>query len=189
MERISALMDGELDREEMVRLVPDIKRSEELREAWTTYHLIGDALRRQSCSEHEVMQRVVTQLQSEPTVLAPHRTAGHFARRFVMPSFAAAAAIAVVTWMSLETQQAPGTLPGGIADTHLTTPITAQHPGGLAEMAQPAAFTQPQPAIELATRSIDAYLLAHQEFSPSTSIHGLAPYVRMVTANPANQGR
>jgi len=45
MERISAFMDGELEDHEAAGQVRRLKEDPELRAAWETYHLIGDALR------------------------------------------------------------------------------------------------------------------------------------------------
>jgi hypothetical protein len=36
---------------------------------------------------------------------------------------------------------------------------------------------------------MNEYLIAHQEFSPSTAIQGLAPYIRGVSATQATKGR
>ena len=36
---------------------------------------------------------------------------------------------------------------------------------------------------------MNEYLLAHQGFSPSTAIQGLAPYIRSVSASRAPEGR
>ncbi|MGH8636409.1 MAG: RseA family anti-sigma factor, partial [Burkholderiales bacterium] len=38
MDKISALMDGELARDEAARLVADVRQRDGLREAWATYH-------------------------------------------------------------------------------------------------------------------------------------------------------
>ncbi len=46
-EQLSALMDGELPREECELLVKRISTSAELARSWHAYHLIGDALRDQ----------------------------------------------------------------------------------------------------------------------------------------------
>lgn len=73
MERISALMDGELDRQQAATVVPDLRQRDELREAWATYHLIGEAMRRQSCPDSHVASSVAQQLAIEPTVLAPEQ--------------------------------------------------------------------------------------------------------------------
>jgi hypothetical protein len=36
---------------------------------------------------------------------------------------------------------------------------------------------------------MNEYLLAHQGFSPSTAIQGLAPYIRSVATTPQIEGR
>ena len=66
MEQISALVDGELDRDEVTRLVRRMKEHEEHRDAWSTYHLIGEALRGERCLDGTVVQAVVARLDQEP---------------------------------------------------------------------------------------------------------------------------
>ncbi len=73
MEQISALMDGELEHEEASRVIPTLNKQSDLREAWATYHLIGEALRGQACNDCAVAQTVSSKLAVEPTVLAPRR--------------------------------------------------------------------------------------------------------------------
>ncbi|MBI2318303.1 MAG: anti-sigma 24 factor, partial [Betaproteobacteria bacterium] len=97
----------------------------------------------------------------EPTVLAPPpRRSGRSVQRagwLAMSLAAGAAAIALVVWMALPqggTQQPP---------------IAA---------AGPASAPQPQPA-PVATE-VEDYLLAHQRFSPSGAMQGVASYVRTV---------
>lgn len=183
MDRISALMDGELEGDEATRLVEDIKEREALREAWATYHLIGEALRGEPCHDCAVMPSVSERLNSEPTVLAPKRPRGESGRRWVLPSLAAAAALASVTWMV--GQQPTESLPPGETPLNVVLPTVAtQAASPLVEYLQ-AAHLPAQPAspppIQIPAREVDAYLMAHQIFSPSTALQGLAPYVRMVT--------
>jgi sigma-E factor negative regulatory protein RseA len=191
MERISALMDGELTSAEVAKLVPDIKQDRELRDAWATYHLIGDALRGQQYSASTVAHRVSERLDAEPAVLAPRRLGKNPIKRYVLPSLAAAAAVATVTWMSVATQQGvPGSGLAANPASFVVMPaaLVGQPEGSLADLSQTTTFVAAPPAVQLPSRPIDAYLLAHQEFSPSTALQGLAPYVRMV-ANPSGQGR
>ena len=42
-EKISALMDGELDADDASAVIEQFKNAEELRERWVAYHLISDA--------------------------------------------------------------------------------------------------------------------------------------------------
>ncbi len=44
-ERISALVDGELDGDDMHRSIRELRNDTEYRECWQQYHMIGDALR------------------------------------------------------------------------------------------------------------------------------------------------
>ena len=42
------LMDGELDHQEVAKVLEELKIDEGLREEWKNYHVIGDALRQSS---------------------------------------------------------------------------------------------------------------------------------------------
>ena len=44
-EWVSGLMDGELDGPDAERMLSALREEGETRQAWRTYHLIGDALR------------------------------------------------------------------------------------------------------------------------------------------------
>ena len=46
--KVSALMDGELDQQDVLNIIEAIKKDNNLRDEWETYHLIGDALRQSS---------------------------------------------------------------------------------------------------------------------------------------------
>jgi sigma-E factor negative regulatory protein RseA len=74
-EKLSALMDGELDRGEAMAAIKTLGQDVQQRGDWDCYHLIGDALRgdssavtarRKSCAES-----IFARLASEPTILAP----------------------------------------------------------------------------------------------------------------------
>jgi sigma-E factor negative regulatory protein RseA len=71
MERVSALMDGELEESEAEVELSRAKGDPAMREAWDTYHLIGDALRGQAALSADVLAKVSSALEQEPTVLAP----------------------------------------------------------------------------------------------------------------------
>jgi sigma-E factor negative regulatory protein RseA len=165
MERISALMDGESDRSEVAQVVRQMKEQEALRETWSTYHLIGDAMRGERCTDTRVAQGVSAKLAAEPTVLAPRRGIGDTMRRMALPSMAAAAAVATVTWVSLETYQ-PSRSPVQVVVP--LAPIAGPEP--LGSLIQHASVALPPPPIQLPSRPIDAYIEAHQEFSPSRTI-------------------
>jgi sigma-E factor negative regulatory protein RseA len=194
MDRISALMDGELAREEAATLVAGIRGEGALRETWAVYHLIGEALRGEPCPDCGVVQSVSKRLEGEPTVLAPRRRiSGEIGRRWALPSMAAAAAIVSVSWMGLQTYQSGLGQPAAMPASHLIVPAVAvQTSIPMSEYSHsvhlPGQGSTPAP-IQFSAREFDAYLRAHQEFSPSTTLQGLAPYVRAVTTGAGETGR
>jgi len=165
--KLSALMDGELDAAEATEAIKQLKRTDELRSEWATYHLIGDALR-QSVAMPDIAQRVNVQLAAEPTVLAPRlRLLPQKAMVFALSAAASLAAVAVVGWISFQTiDQSQQNLAANVIAANTSVPAPAR---------------------------MNDYLLAHQEFSPSTAMQGVAPYVRTVTvrtvADSQGQGR
>ena len=60
-------------------------------------------------------------------------------------------------------------------------------PAAFGSLVQPATLASSPPQIQLPSRPIDAYLEAHQEFSPSRTIQGLVPYARTVSATGSPQ--
>jgi sigma-E factor negative regulatory protein RseA len=166
LNKISEWMDGELPAHETRQQVDRVKEDGELHECWATFHLIGDMLRGERPLSQEFEQRLATRLAGEPTVLAPRPPA---ARRFATYALSAAAslsAVAVVGWLAF-----------------FNNPLVPQP-----EIAQqqippaPAAIpVEPQLASVPNDGTMNEYLIAHQEFSPSTEIQGLAPYIRSVS--------
>ena len=121
--------------------------------------------------------RLAARLAAEPTVLAPHRH--ERLKSLVLPVISAAAgaaAVAIVAW---------GVLPAA-------TPSPAAN---MAQAGQPAVGggarlvpvpQDPAPLVsdvphENPLAGVDDYLLAHQRFSPSNAMQGVAPYVRTVS--------
>jgi sigma-E factor negative regulatory protein RseA len=186
MERISALMDGELERRDTAGLVSLLKQHEEMREAWATYHLIGESMRGQSCGNCGVTRAVSTKLAGEPTVLAPRTSISSLGRRWALPSMAAAAAVATVTWIGLQS-------PVPITDIQPVSFMEASSPAVINNLHTTTAFVPTvspatvAPDIQLTAQEYQPYLMAHQPFSPSVAIQGLAPYIRTVSTGAAER--
>lgn len=160
-ERLSALMDDQGDRTECEHCLERIKADVELRESWTLYHLIGDVLR--GADAGTLPASFAERLAGEPTVVAPQRrpaAARPTPLRYALPVAASVAAVAFVAWVGLPQLQ--------------TGPVIQ------AQQAVPAAATATAPAIPVA-HDVGDYLLAHQRFSPSSAMSGVAPYVRTVS--------
>lgn len=172
MEKISALMDSELSGQETHQAMLRLGDTPEAREAWATYHLIGDVMRDQNVGV-DVVGRVASALQNEPTVLAPQRPAKPAkAFTYALSAAASVSAIAVVGWMAFST--------GSIA------PPSAE----LAKAGTPAAQIAVEPQLVSAPTDsqMNEYLLAHQGVSPSSGLQGVAPYIRTIsTVNPAGR--
>ncbi|HEY4065655.1 MAG TPA: sigma-E factor negative regulatory protein, partial [Burkholderiaceae bacterium] len=85
LERLSALVDGELDGRAAAQACADWRESGEARSSWHAYQLIGDVLRSDDLAEGSVgdaafLQTLRARLSAEPVVLAPQRRATVFAR-------------------------------------------------------------------------------------------------------------
>ncbi|MEO8418589.1 MAG: sigma-E factor negative regulatory protein [Methylophilaceae bacterium] len=107
-DQISALMDDELALESSEYVFTAAKADGELSECWATYHLIGDAMRGNPVFKLDFKQRLMQELESEPTVLAP-RTKKPFIKTPALWSIAASvAAVLFVSWMVLQQQVETG---------------------------------------------------------------------------------
>jgi sigma-E factor negative regulatory protein RseA len=161
-ERLSALMDGELQGEEFLSQLGRLQSDPGLRSTWDTYHLIGDALRGHVCPA--IVTGVVARLKQEPTVLAPRRHPAGFGRlaRYAMSAAAGIAAIALVSWTA--------------APLWRGAPQIAASPAP-AEVKQAAAA---EPRATVTAAEVENYLLAHQPYSQTSMLQGIAPYVRTV---------
>lgn len=161
-EAVSAMLDDELRAGDCERCASLIKEHAELRETWDTYSLIGDLMRGTPAST--LARSYADRINAEPTVLAPRAArAPRRVVRYALPAAAAAAGIGFVTWISL------GLLPGQNAEVR-----TAD--------ARPATVTAPAEAVATRdNRVMEDYLLAHQPYSLTSPMQGVAPYVRTVS--------
>jgi sigma-E factor negative regulatory protein RseA len=147
-EQISALMDDELSLDGNEHLFAAVKHDGELRGCWSTYHLIGDAMRGNPITSSGFTARVIQKIQAEPAVLAPRNIRRE--RRPVIWSMAAsAAAVTFVAWVVM--QQNPG---------DSGAPVV--------EVAQAQSVPQPHPIPS-------EYLYAHQSAAPSSSSYFIQP--------------
>ena len=168
MERISAFMDGELEDHDAAAQVRRLKEDPELRAAWETYHLVGDALRGEAGYPSGLAARISVKLAAEPTVLAPSpRMQSRNVRRVALSAAASIGGVALVAWLAL-----------------FDNPFVPQQ--NLAVNQAPMG-TQTQLAATPANGSVNDYLLAHQQFSPSTAMQGVASYVRTVSGQNPEQ--
>src|SRR5688572_10097796 len=105
-DRISQLMDGELDDGSAASTIDALSRDAESRETWRTYQLISDAMRGSKLLSAGFSERVAARLASEPTVLAPRASPWQSEPRrwYALSAAASIAAVSLVGWMALGPQ-------------------------------------------------------------------------------------
>ncbi|MBI0409208.1 MAG: sigma-E factor negative regulatory protein [Nitrosomonadaceae bacterium] len=163
--KISAMMDGELKSEDVSSIITQIKETGDLKNEWSTYHLIGDSLRRSS-SSIDIARRVSTALATEPTLLAPRTTKQNKFKVFALSVAASLAAVAMVGWMGLQSM--------GHSPENFTNNKIALQPEPSPAIPASSSIANPAPA----PAQINDYLLAHRQFSATPAMYGVAPYLR-----------
>ena len=158
-ENISRLMDGEVDAQEFDRICGEMKAPAAM-ETWVCYHVIGEQLRGAHGVSTRFSTRFCAALAAEPTVLAPSARRAR-STQIATAAWAVAATLAAVTvvgWTAFSMVDAP---PTAVARAREAATIRA---------------AQAKPLPDLPAD----YLIAHQEYSPSTAIQGMGPYMRAV---------
>ncbi|HWA36670.1 MAG TPA: sigma-E factor negative regulatory protein [Burkholderiales bacterium] len=171
-EKISALMDGELEDREAAGAIGTLQGDGDARDAWRAYHLIGDAMRDTRALSPGFADRVAARLAQEPTVLAPRRLKPEARPWYAIPAAAAAgvAGVSLVGYLAFAPRP--------------DAPAVARAPQApVAAPAQPQVATVPLPS------GADDYILAHQGFSPRVSLQGMAPYARTVSSRSVEPRR
>lgn len=157
--KISALMDGELFEDEAEVVFDELKRDSSAHRDWAVYHLIGDVLRQPEYIHRDVNTKVQELMRIEPTVFAPRiRGLTQKFRNVALSAVASLMALGVVAWMSVQI-------------TPESNPQLAMQQTNIRPVSLKNQF-----------KSND-YLMAHQEFSPSSDMNGGATYVRTVSYN------
>ena len=118
-EQISALIDDEIAVHDAAHLITSVQSNKQANEAWSHYHLIGDAMRGSTIFGPEFKHNLMRKLDTEATVLSPN--AALAADKIVnsRSSFknqipaswsiaASCAAVMVVGWMAINQQTQTG---------------------------------------------------------------------------------
>jgi sigma-E factor negative regulatory protein RseA len=163
--KISALVDGELERREAEAALAALNTEGEARDTWRAYHLISDTMRDTRLLSDGFAARVAAKLAEEPTVLAPRARPIFEQRRWQLLSAAASiAAVALVVSVAFSPQEGSVGAPPLASSQGAAPPATQE----TAQVAPPA--------------SADDYLLAHHGYSPRSSLQGMSAYVRTVSS-------
>jgi sigma-E factor negative regulatory protein RseA len=171
-DKISALMDGEVDDASAGRVIDALARDPGALDTWRTYHMISDAMRQARPLSAGFTERLAERLSAEPAMLAPGRLQAARPRAwFALSAAASLAAVALVGWMALGPQ----------ATSPLQPPLAQAPAAALAEVKPPARIPPPS--------ATNDYLLAHQGYSPRAWLQGMAPYARTVSDNTQESRR
>jgi sigma-E factor negative regulatory protein RseA len=191
-EKISMLMDDELQGQEASNLIDGIKHDEWLRQCWERYHLVSDALKNNlpTLVKHDLAARLSKALDAEQTYrIIPHRPQNSTATTYFKPvmGLALAASVAVVAFLLAPwegTTMAP-IIPQQQAAMTASIPqlgnaMTAEQVA--ANMTDGRDQTQQQPAQELKVEPVlYDYLVDHNEYTNAAYVQSsMLPYVRIV---------
>lgn len=203
-ERLSALLDGELDAGAVAPACAQWRDSAGARATWHAYHLIGDVLRSDDLANgaaHDAgfLVALRAKLADEPVVLAPEFPAANGAsaaapapargrsRRWgwMAPSAVAAGFVVVAGVLTLTR---PGALPGGSEATSVAqVAAPASLPGATVPDGNAAAASEPQTFVAsgqvIRDARLDRYLSAHKQFAGSSALGVPSAYLRNATAD------
>jgi sigma-E factor negative regulatory protein RseA len=178
MEKISQLMDGELDGQECGAHIRRLTAQPDLARRWDQYHLIRDVLRSEAGTRVDLVASVRARLEAEPTVLAPRRRVQEMTAGYAVPVAAAVAGIVIGgMWNALTQGPSP-----------VATQASTQAKTSLVAAPSPKA-TPLTPVTRQASGQVKEYILAHQEFSPTSAMQGAASYVRTLSFKDADNGQ
>ncbi|UJP05025.1 MAG: sigma-E factor negative regulatory protein [Nitrosomonas sp.] len=182
--KVSELMDGELDQHDSAHVIEAIKKNHELWEDWNTYHLIGDSLRRSSFLSMNTSSNISQKLKTEPTVLSP-KTSSNSEQKQKYKVFAFSAAASVIAMIA-----------GGIAMNHLYEPrqmiiAEQQHKQDLNNRAMPLMISTPPAVHHFAYPPVEIndYLFVHREFSPGITARNHVTNINSVSEYHERYGR
>jgi len=186
-ERLSALIDGELDDVERATALDEVLGDPALRGAWRRYHLVGDLLRAQQAGE------------ARPAQPAP--LAAPSAMRFPLTGLALAAAVAALAFTLLlaPTPEPATTSAAALAAAEpaaatvvavaqpVARPVAATTAAVATGAAPPPLPTVPPAALAAAAGSgalleerLNGYLVNFNEERARLGMPGVHPYVRIV---------
>ncbi len=165
-EKISALLDDELDSSEQDDILVAIRDDSRLADAWQRYHLIRAAVRREAIIHlPDLPEKMAPVLGSSSKPVRPLPSHRPTAVKWI-PGLALAASIAGIVGLGLFSYL-PG-LESGESSRNLQ----------VVEMDQGTKWETTSPELE---HTLNAFLVEHGEFTPMPNMHGLMAYARFVS--------
>jgi len=182
-ENLSAVSDGEAVYDDvMSRLVAT---NTDFQKQWNHAHLVRDVMRGHKVTRDAMTlsQRVSMALESEVTVLSPKKRFGSSDTIKQAGGFAIAATIAVVAVLTVQQR---GLLPQSETTNIASIPSTITRP--VSRDIQNVATKQKLPRVSVAVeRKLNSYIVNHNEYSATSKMQGMLPYVRIVGYVPTRR--
>jgi sigma-E factor negative regulatory protein RseA len=189
-ERLSALVDDEISGHEILGEIKKLKNNQESLDIWSSYHLIGDAMRNELGQLHDPqMARLISQrLESEPAILAPAAIKRHSNKKRALTGLVIAASLTAVAVVMVPQLINPGSseAPNQLASSK-QLPVGNQQPASnIIHVAEDGTRWEllKKPKVE---SRLNDYLLNHQDLSPSSNIKGIMPYATFVSYDENKQ--
>jgi len=198
-EMVSALMDGELRGAEFTRALDYLEDNRSARDAWDTYHLVGEVLRsgKLQTQAHDAafIDRWRTAVVSDALNSEANNQFFERAEPIYQPQVAAAnggwwrrvAGLASIAFVGILVWQAAQWMgPGGSAGS---TPTLAQSSAQPLELTSSvsAAVAEESGAVMLRDPQLDALLAAHRQHGGVTALQMPAGFLRNATFNEASR--
>ncbi len=189
-ERVSQLLDGELDELERHRVLRELDGNGELRGVWERYHVIRAALRKElsSVGHCRIADRVAAHLHGESApesasvpAGAPRRVRQGRVRQAArwFGGFAIAASVATVAILNWGPVAPTASAPAQTASVAPTAPAVKPVAVASSAATTAAATERTVPDEQQARTSLGPYLVQHSEAAAATG--SWRPYVRVVS--------
>lgn len=166
-EKISALLDAEATGAERKEVLAALAVKRDLRRIWERYHLVGAVLRNEvsaTVTPH-FADRVAARIAQEAIVISPRWPMHSVAKGAV--GLALAASVAAIAVFGLDLGPAPAPTP---------KPTVAWKPDKQDDYVQAEMSWAAQPEWD---RKLDALLVEHNAFSPTSGMNGMMSSVRL----------
>jgi sigma-E factor negative regulatory protein RseA len=176
--RISALVDDELSHTEISQEINKLLVDPADQSTWSRYHLIGDAMRRETgpVIDVQLAQAIHKRIEQEPVVFAPGALKST-SPKWLKPAagFAIAASVAALAFtigpQFINPQPSGGVTPSIAAQAPNDENIYLAEDGTRWEMLG-------KPKVE---SRLNSYLVNHQEYAPASNMKGIMPYATFVS--------
>ena len=192
-EEFSALVDGELGPDGLVRACASWRSDARSRQTWHAYHLIGDVLRSDDLASHpdrdvDFLNRLRERLADEPVVLAPPAVpavpaiAGRRALRHWRAGAAVAAGFVAVAGVLVVMRSPVPQAEPELARAPVVSPVV---PVAADAGVDQAAYVTDGRVMRDAR--LDRYLAAHQQFAGASALGVPSAFLRSATTDASKR--